>query len=258
MLHTIACARCGKPHTYEKVRKNRRYCPPCAAVREDELTAAARRAGRYREYARAYYRNRRYDRRCECGRDFQSRSPHAKFCRECLEAPRPSKPKPKPRCLLSSQLRCRRKSKPSIIYRCRCGAEVQRPRHFCSDRCRRECHREKWRDRSRRQRHTQLISRICPEDGNAFTARGHRNRFCSRDCAQKVAARIARARRRARERGEAINPIARGGAHTLDNVQCLCRDCNAWKADRILSEDEISQRRREKKYAYATHALTSL
>lgn len=31
-----------------------------------------------------------------------------------------------------------------------------------------------------------------------------------------------------------IIPIARGGAHVLENLQVTCRACNAWKSDKEL------------------------
>lgn len=36
-----------------------------------------------------------------------------------------------------------------------------------------------------------------------------------------------------------ILPLARGGHHTLENVQCLCRSCNLFKSDK--TEDEVWQ-----------------
>lgn len=31
-----------------------------------------------------------------------------------------------------------------------------------------------------------------------------------------------------------VKPLSKGGRHTLDNVQCLCRECNGWKSDRVV------------------------
>ena len=31
-----------------------------------------------------------------------------------------------------------------------------------------------------------------------------------------------------------IHPISKGGAHTVENCQTLCRACNAWKSDKII------------------------
>ncbi|MCC7107614.1 MAG: HNH endonuclease [Chloroflexi bacterium] len=33
-----------------------------------------------------------------------------------------------------------------------------------------------------------------------------------------------------------IVPVAKGGAHTMDNLQCLCRTCNALKSDMLMDE----------------------
>lgn len=33
-----------------------------------------------------------------------------------------------------------------------------------------------------------------------------------------------------------INPVSRGGAHSTENTQCLCRSCNGWKSDRTMAE----------------------
>lgn len=30
-----------------------------------------------------------------------------------------------------------------------------------------------------------------------------------------------------------IVPLSKGGSHTWGNVQCLCRECNGWKSDRL-------------------------
>lgn len=32
-----------------------------------------------------------------------------------------------------------------------------------------------------------------------------------------------------------IKPLSKGGTHTWDNVQCLCRECNGWKSDRVVA-----------------------
>ena len=31
-----------------------------------------------------------------------------------------------------------------------------------------------------------------------------------------------------------VRPISKGGTHTWGNVQCLCRECNGWKSDRVV------------------------
>lgn len=31
-----------------------------------------------------------------------------------------------------------------------------------------------------------------------------------------------------------VRPLSKGGTHTWDNVQCLCRECNGWKSDRVV------------------------
>jgi 5-methylcytosine-specific restriction endonuclease McrA len=33
-----------------------------------------------------------------------------------------------------------------------------------------------------------------------------------------------------------IVPVSRGGLHTYENTQCLCRSCNGWKAARTMEE----------------------
>lgn len=40
-----------------------------------------------------------------------------------------------------------------------------------------------------------------------------------------------------------IMPIARGGAHVIENVQWLCAPCNVWKAAKLPSELRIADRR---------------
>ena len=39
-----------------------------------------------------------------------------------------------------------------------------------------------------------------------------------------------------------IVPIGKGGSHTWDNVQCLCRRCNHEKADRVEDRTETLHR----------------
>lgn len=31
-----------------------------------------------------------------------------------------------------------------------------------------------------------------------------------------------------------VRPLSKGGTHTWNNVQCLCRECNGWKSDRVV------------------------
>ncbi|AQT79196.1 hypothetical protein B1R94_07825 [Mycolicibacterium litorale] len=35
---------------------------------------------------------------------------------------------------------------------------------------------------------------------------------------------------------DAIIPLAKGGMHTLDNMQPACRECNSSKGDRFIDE----------------------
>jgi 5-methylcytosine-specific restriction endonuclease McrA len=43
-----------------------------------------------------------------------------------------------------------------------------------------------------------------------------------------------------------INPISKGGGHTYENTQCLCRSCNAWKKDMpLVSYNVVLQARSE-------------
>lgn len=35
-----------------------------------------------------------------------------------------------------------------------------------------------------------------------------------------------------------IVPLARGGQHSYDNTQCLCRACNGFKSNRTMAELE--------------------
>jgi 5-methylcytosine-specific restriction endonuclease McrA len=37
-----------------------------------------------------------------------------------------------------------------------------------------------------------------------------------------------------------VVPLSRGGAHTFNNTQCLCRSCNGWKAARTMEEAEAA------------------
>lgn len=63
-----------------------------------------------------------------------------------------------------------------------------------------------------------------------FMAAGWRCQLCGKPTPQRLRGSY---HKRAPEMDH-VKPLSKGGTHTLDNVQCLCRECNGWKSDRVV------------------------
>jgi len=107
------------------------------------------------------------------------------------------------------------------------------PRIYCSEECRpvSDCERELRRGYKKARRaktkgaHAENIK---PSD--IFDRDGWRCQMCG---IQTPKSSRGTYRRNAPELDH-VTPLSRGGTHTWQNLQCLCRPCNAWKSDRII------------------------
>lgn len=63
-----------------------------------------------------------------------------------------------------------------------------------------------------------------------FFAAGWRCQICNKPTPQKLR---GTHHKRAPEIDHVV-PVSKGGSHTWANVQCACRECNAWKSNRIV------------------------
>jgi len=68
----------------------------------------------------------------------------------------------------------------------------------------------------------------------------NRDRWRCRICYKPTPARLRNKNHHASPELDHVVPLARGGAHSLGNTQCLCRECNGWKSDRMLHELPIA------------------
>ena len=63
-----------------------------------------------------------------------------------------------------------------------------------------------------------------------FLAAGWKCQLCGKPTPQRLR---GTAHKRAPELDH-VRPLSKGGTHTWYNVQCLCRECNGWKSDRVV------------------------
>jgi len=119
-----------------------------------------------------------------------------------------------------------------------CGAPVgrasTRPRLYCSKACAmstpsarasRKAHKAKREARARGAGRCETINPTA-----VFMAAGWKCQLCNKPTPQRLRGTY---HKRAPELDH-VKPLSKGGTHTWDNVQCLCRECNGWKSDRVV------------------------
>jgi len=117
-----------------------------------------------------------------------------------------------------------------------CGERFSSKRHTKKSLCKR-CTKREYRNsggRSKGESHTQRARRNCVQAENisriaVFKRDGWRCGICGvdtprsllKDCSHTYSPTL-----------DHVVPLSKGGSHTVDNVQCLCRGCNSRKGDR--------------------------
>lgn len=129
------------------------------------------------------------------------------------------------------------KERASALCLC-CGGPVgwsaTLPRKYCSKECvakmphsvaSRRANKAKREARARGAGKCESINPIA-----VFMAAGWKCQLCGKPTAQRLRGTY---HKRAPELDH-VRPLSKGGTHTWDNVQCLCRECNGWKSDRVV------------------------
>lgn len=137
-----------------------------------------------------------------------------------------------------------RKANASIPCLC-CGLPVgysaTRPKRYCSKECAskmphaiaaKKISKAKRRARIRGAGDCDSINPVL-----VFIAAGWKCQICGRATPQRLRGTY---HKRAPELDHII-PLSKGGTHTWGNVQCLCRECNGWKSDKmVIGQAEMS------------------
>lgn len=123
---------------------------------------------------------------------------------------------------------------------CRCcgnpvGVSASARRRYCSKDCARnapEAIAAKKAHKALRRARMRGAVRCAPINPIAvFVAAGWKCQLCGKPTPQRLRGSY---HKRAPELDH-IKPLSKGGTHTWDNVQCLCRECNGWKSDRTVA-----------------------
>lgn len=250
------CQQCGKPLTARQRAKRALYCS-MACYNE----AKGRRAGASSEVYVCRY----------CGRKFQDRKRHGAglYCsRECAFAARRQESekrleeRPKPTCVVCGQefpgrvtarycsQECRMEAKRrkareydksrrqrTLIVKCReCGVVFvpeygSKLRAFCSDQCRRNYNRRV--GKATRRVRLRTNGPAVPIDPIAVF---RRDKWRCQLCGVRTPRRLRGTTHDRAPELDHIVPLALGGTHTWDNVQCVCRKCNREKSAKVLGQ----------------------
>lgn len=125
-----------------------------------------------------------------------------------------------------------RASRPCAVCGAPCGGGKTLARTYCSDSCRKQT--EAYKDSKRRTRSKRrAVERGCKESRSidplkVFDRDGWRCQICLKQTPQKLRGTF---HPRAPELDHVV-PISKGGPHTWENLQCLCRDCNSLKGNK--------------------------
>lgn len=194
----------------------RRICKSCGMEFE---SIRVRRNCSVRCYRMFYARRNRHKRRTPracgvCGAMFVSERKHVRFCSAACFGKSQSCANPVP------MIQCQR-----------CGESFKRrsDRHGYNKYCSREC----YFGVAKRERPKCITSRrICKTVRRQISERdGMKCRACGVEVRDDVDDRHPQ-----KLNIDHVFPVSRGGTHAVENLQCLCRACNASKADKVLPE----------------------
>lgn len=124
-------------------------------------------------------------------------------------------------------------------YKCkRCGREItvayaNKKRKFCSDTCLRRWSRVQAKAVRRARKRNVVREKFHPIE--VFMRDGWRCRLCGIDTPASLRGTL---HDQAPELDHVI-PLSRGGPHTMNNTQCLCRKCNSDKGNEIMEETQL-------------------
>jgi hypothetical protein len=229
--------------------RHRRRTPAEKAIYWQKYQAA------HREQLITRCRNRRAEkyvpvqpRACgQCGVEFTPAHRDAQLCsRRCIALARVRQPEQKERWKAAGRAKTARRRANLPLRACDwCRKPFKPKRNSTATTCSLRCHTDRWAaahpesGRNRKQRRRARLAAVPNEriiDVQVFARDGWRCQLCG----TATPKRLIGTRSKRKPTLDHIIPIAKGGSHTHDNVQCACLQCNVRKGAKVKGQIRLA------------------